>query len=246
MSRWATFIANSAFTARLLRNAGVAKERIVVKPLSTPSPTEAPLRPPTLCTQFLFLGRLVDFKGPDLVLQAFFHACDRGLDARLVVAGDGPLRATCELLTARSPHKDRVRLLGVVGPDDGARLRRQSDVFVAHNCKGPITRQTECFGVAVIEAMADALPVLSGRSGALEETVVDGETGILVEPHDLDHHVDALLALGRDGLLRHRLGLGGWRRARDLYAPEVERQRLVDIVESGPHSSKLSAAEPLG
>jgi colanic acid/amylovoran biosynthesis glycosyltransferase len=232
LSRWATLIANSAFTARLLRAAGVAAERIVVKPLSAPIPAEPPVHPPTSCPQLLYLGRLVDFKGPDLVLQAFLGACDRGLDARLVMAGDGPLRATCELLRARSRHQDRVQLLGAVSAEQGARLRRQSDIFVAHNCQGPITGQVECFGVTIVEAMADGLPVLTARSGAVEETVVHNETGILVEPHDVRQQQEALLSLATDGQLRHRLGLAGWRRAMARYAPEVERQRLLEILTS--------------
>ncbi|MCH8923254.1 MAG: glycosyltransferase, partial [Planctomycetes bacterium] len=70
----------------------------------------------------------------------------------------------------------------------GERLRAEADIFTAHNCTGPITRQEEAFGVSIVEAMAAGLPVVSGRSGSLPEIVEDRVDGILVEPGDREAH----------------------------------------------------------
>lgn len=224
------FLANSELVRRRLLAIGVPRERIVLQYFPIPAPARPPFRPPrTRALEFLFLGRLVDCKGPDVVLRAFERACDRGLDARLILAGDGHLRTTCELLKRRSRWSGRMYLPGAVDGPAADRLRAAADVFTLHNCPGPLTRQEESFGVAVVEALAAGLPVVTGRSGGVCETVVHGETGLLVEPNDIEGHADALLTLARDPDLRHRMGLAGWRhvRAQFCYARRAAELRAV-------------------
>ena len=226
-----TFIANSASTAQRLLSIGIQRERIQIKYYGIPAPSAPP--PHLLQTtglQILYLGRLIDFKGPDLVIRAFEMACDQGLDATLTLAGDGPLRLTCELLQRRSRYRERIRLLGAINGDQGEKLRAEADIFTAHNYFGPLSHQEEAFGVSVVEAMAAALPVVSGRNGSLSETVVDGETGILVEPGDVAAHAQAFLRLAADPALRRQMGEAGWRRAREHFSVEQERTSLLRIL----------------
>lgn len=180
--------------------------------------------------RILFLGNLVDCKGPELVLRAFDIACSRGLRGQLVVAGDGVLRMTCELIRARSRFRDRISMLGAVDAHEGTRLRNEADIFTAHNCVGPIRLQEEAFGVSIIEAMAAGLPIVTGRSGAIVETVDHRRQGILVEPGDVEAHAEALLELERHPELRVTLGLEGWKRARELFSVERERDELRRIL----------------
>lgn len=231
LSSCTTLIANSEATRRRLTAIGVPPERIRLKYLGVPVPDAPPPHPPrSRGLEVLYLGRLVDFKGPDLLLRAFEAACAQGLDARLTFAGDGPLRAELETLVRQSPQADRIELLGWIDAHQGEELRRRADIFSAHNCRGPVTHQEEAFGVAFVEGMAAALPVVSGRSGSLPETVVDGETGMLVEPGDVAGHAAALLALGADPALRRRLGEAGWRRARNHFSMAREREALQTIL----------------
>lgn len=232
LSRRAILIANSRTTASRLREIGVPEGRIHVKYLGVPVP-EAPPRRATddRPLEVLYLGRLVDFKGPDRTVAAFEAACDAGLDGRLRIAGDGILRASCELAARRSRHSDRIELLGFVEPEQAQRLLLDSDVFTAHSIRGELSRQEEAFGVSFVEAMAAALPVVSGRSGSLPEIVDDGTTGILFEPGDVQAQAEALLRLGGEPGLRRRLGEAGWRRAREHYSLERERQALARLHE---------------
>src|SRR5690606_33177261 len=119
--------------------------------------------------QILYLGRLVDCKGPDLTIQAFSLACEQGLRGKLTIAGDGPLLAECEQLRAVSPFAHCIQLLGSVDEPTAERLRTEADIFTAHNRKGPYTNQEEAFGVSFVEAMAAALPIVSGANGSLPE-----------------------------------------------------------------------------
>jgi colanic acid/amylovoran biosynthesis glycosyltransferase len=178
----------------------------------------------------LYLGRLVDCKGPELVIRAFEQACDRGMDAMLTIAGDGPLRLTCELLRARSPYAGRIEFLGEVDRAAGVQLREKADVFCAHNCLGPITLQEEAFGVAFVEAMAAGLPVVTGRNGSLPEIMEDGKQGILVEPGNVKAQAEAFLRLANDPALRQQMGRSGWERAGQLFSSQQEIARLREIL----------------
>jgi colanic acid/amylovoran biosynthesis glycosyltransferase len=228
-----TLIANSVATANKLKEFGLPlTARIMIKPYGVPVPETPPEKiRSSSSVNILYLGRLVDFKGPELVIRAFDLACQRGLDGTLTMAGDGPLRVTCELLRRESAFRDRIKMLGVVSSRQGESLRSEADIFTAHNRMGPLSRQEEAFGVSIIEAMAAAIPVVTGRNGGVEETVVHEETGLFVEPGDVEAHAEAFLVLSRDPGLRHRMGEAGWRRAKNHFSCEHERASLVNIME---------------
>jgi len=242
----AVLIVGSRTAAQRLFDIGISPKNVVIKSLGVPVPAEPPKREPrTKGVTVLYLGRLADCKGPDLVIRAFEIACARGLDGRLVLAGNGPLRTTCELLRARSAFKERISLLGPVGWETGPTLRAEADIFAAHNCFGPLSFMEEAFGVSIVEAMASALPVVSGRSGSLPEIIENGREGLLVEPGDVNAHAEALLRLARDPVLRQRMGEAGWRKAKERFSCERERAQLRAILgldgagnDSGPGTSE--------
>jgi len=233
LSERATLIANSHCVRQRLLDIGIPAERVVLQYYGIPAPPACPVR---ACrgrsVHVLYLGRLVDCKGPELVIAAFERACAAGLEGRLTMAGDGPLRAVCEILIQRSPVRERISLVGAVDAATADRLRREADIFTVHNRRGPITNQVESFGVAVVEAMAAGLPVVTGRSGGVCETVMDGETGYLIDPGDVAAHAAALLRLARHPELRRRMGTAGWNRARQMFDCRqrwAELRRLLSV-----------------
>lgn len=223
------FIANSEFTKSLLMDVGLSPTRIVTKCLGVPVPDQQRIHNRNK-VQILHVGRLVDFKSPDRTLKAFEIAKSRGLDGHLIIAGDGPLKAMCELFRLRSPFRDSIHILGTVGPQEAQNLVSESDIFTAHNVTGEITRQTECLGVSILEAMASGLPVVGTRIGGVLETVVDGETGILNSPGDVEAQADAFLRLAKDPDLRQQMGDAGRARVAALFSPQQEAEQLRRIM----------------
>jgi glycosyltransferase involved in cell wall biosynthesis len=145
----------------------------------------------------LAVARLTEQKAVDVAIRALPLLPD---DTVLVVLGEGPDRDTLEHLTRDLGIEHRVFLLGRV-PDVAAWLRRAT-VFV-HPARW------EGFGLAVLEAMLAGLPVVASRVSSLPELVVDGETGVLVQPDD-----PSALALGIARALEQRnLGDAGRERA---------------------------------
>lgn len=225
----AIMIANSKFTKKRLEAAGVPSDRIFVKYIGVPVAPECPRIKPETNLQILYLGRFIDCKGPDLTIRSFDAACKRGLQGELTMAGSGAALKQCMRLAGQSEFASRIHFPGVVNEQQGAFLREQASIFTAHNRIGPLTGQEEAYGVSVVEAMAAGLPVVTGISGGVCETVVDGETGILFEPGDVDAHARALLGLGSDFDLRKRMGTAGWQRAREHFSLEREGTQLQAI-----------------
>lgn len=226
----ATFIVNSEFSKSLLVDIGISPNRIFVKYLGVPISSTQKKHFKTENINVLHLGRLVDCKSPDRTLKAFEIAKEKGMNGKLVIAGDGPLRTTCELLRKRSPYKDSIQILGAVEACDAKKLLAEADIFTQHNVFGEITRQSESFGVSIIEAMAEGLPVVGTISGGVSEAVVNGETGILVAPGDIESQANAIYELSINPLLRQKLGSAGYKRVFDHFSMEHEAKRLRKIM----------------
>ena len=162
----------------------------------------------------LCVSRLVEQKGVHVAVTAMSLVRERHPNAVLVVLGEGPLRAG---LTG-----DGVYLLGRVG--DPAAWYRRAEVLV-HPARW------EGFGLAVLEAMLAAVPVVGTRVSSIPEIVLDRETGLLVPPDDppaLAAAVDRLLS---DQALRAAYGEAGLRRARDEFSVERMARRTLEVYE---------------
>jgi glycosyltransferase involved in cell wall biosynthesis len=226
------FIANSRATQRRLLEIGIDAARTHVHYQGVPVPANPPVRTAASETvTVLYLGRLVDFKGPQLTLMAFDSAVKQGLRGKLIMAGDGPERTGCEKILQTCFAAERIEMLGAVDEATGERLRREADLFTAHNCCGATSGQEEAYGVSIAEAMADALPVVTGRNGSLPELVDDGVQGILFEPGDVEAHAAALLRLARDPAQRLGMGQRGWERARERFTNEQASASLRKILD---------------
>ena len=141
----------------------------------------------------LAVGRLVKQKGFDVLLEAMaILVKDPPFRCRLLIAGDGPERASLERLANDLGLADRVRFLG---PTDRARIAslfRGAEAFV-------LPSRHEPFGIVNLEAMAAGVPVVATAVGGVPEFVVDRETGLLVRPGD-----SAALARGINRILTER------------------------------------------
>jgi rhamnosyl/mannosyltransferase len=166
----------------------------------------------------LGVGRLVYYKGFEVLLEAM-----AGLDATLVVAGDGPLRPALEA---------RLHALGLAGratfvgeQDDVRPLFAACDVFVL-----PSTERSEAFGIVQLEAMAFGKPVVSTRLGTGVDWVnVHGLTGLTVPPRDAAALREALATLVGSPALRARLGAHGRRRVEQEYTTAHAAESVLAV-----------------
>lgn len=223
-----TTICNSRETFNRLTNWGVPQENLVVKYMGVPLPDLKPRNNERFI--ILSLGRLFDCKSPDRTIQAFELACEQGLEAELIIAGDGPLRITCELLKARSKWKDAITIMGEVSWEQGKQLFEQADMYTQHAMVGELTGQVEAFGVSVVEAMAVALPVSTCLVGGIAETVVEDVTGLVFEPGNIEQQANTFIKLANNPKLRRKLGSNARQRVKDNFSLEIEAEKLVEIL----------------
>src|SRR6184192_2720394 len=141
-----------------------------------------------------------------------FAGVRRALPATLVLAGDGPDRDLAEQEVDRLKLGRDVRFLGKV--DQVADLLRGSDLFL-------LPSETESFGLAALEAMACAVPVLASAVGGLPEVVVHGETGFLTPKGDVEAMIAHGLRVLRDGALQARMRDAAARRALEFAADRI-------------------------
>ena len=191
LRRAALVIAASSALAEQARALGARDVRVIPSGVDLPPDVGEEADP----AQVLYAGRLSPEKGVLELVEA-----SRGRWP-LVVAGDGPLRE-------RVPGA-----LGWVPHDELQRLYARAAIVACPS-------RREGFGVACLEAMAHARPVVATAVGGLRDLVVDGETGILVPPGDVPALRAALERLLADGDLRRRLGRAGRERAAGRFSWE--------------------------
>ncbi len=184
-------------------------------------------REPASDLRLLFVGRLVYYKGIDILLAAIAEVPG----VVLTVVGEGALRDELERTIRELGLGDRVQLAGAVTDDELIELYATHDVFVMASVS-----RAEAFGLAMSEAMANGLPAISTRLGTGTDWVnLDDVTGLVVEPGDVTALRDAIERL-RDPVLRERLGAGAQARTEALFGFEHHLDRLLEIYETAVRS----------
>jgi glycosyltransferase involved in cell wall biosynthesis len=244
MAKGDTVIANSNFTrAHILKEHKIASERIVVIPRGVElgrfdrSSLDADrlrraldglgLKGRGMEAVVILPARLTLWKGQKVLLEAAAQLQQRrpGL-ARYVLAGDaqgrdGYVRQLHEMVAAKGLG-DLVAMPGHV--EDMAAAFAVCDIAVFPSI------EPEAFGRSALEAQAMGLPVVAAAHGGLTETIVDGETGLLVAPGDpraLAQAIEKLLDLPREA--RAAMGQKGAARAKALYSTESLQRATLEV-----------------
>lgn len=171
----------------------------------------------------LFAGRMVPYKGVDVLLRAM-----RELDAACVLAGSGPGVPGWMALASQIGVADRVRFAGDVSAEELLALYHACDVFVL-----PSVTRAEAFGYVQLEAMACGKPIVSTRvASGVPWVNRNGETGLTVEPGNPGALRAALLLLLQDGPLRARLGAGGLARVHTTFTLRKMGDRATAVFEA--------------
>ena len=230
----AAVICRSANLAHRLQDAGVEENRLKViyngvdTDIFRPRDRNIVRRELSLAAEqpvLLFIGNYLPVKNPLLLIRA--HAelnrrrSGRGEPpARLVLIGDGPLRAAMGSAIADTEFSKNVDLRSREAPKDVARWMNAADLLC-------LTSHNEGFPNVILEAMASGLRVVSTDVGGIRELVTHPGRGLLVETGDLNAYVGALEeALGSD--VPHKLGENAriedwsWDGAAENYSSVIE------------------------
>ena len=192
--------------------------------------------------ELLMVARLDQQKDHETLLRALYDLrCE--FEWHLTLVGDGPLRKTLEAMVERLGIADSVSFVGM--RNDVSDWMSRADVFI-------LTSNYEGFPRSILEAMRSTLPVVASDVGGVSESVVDGQTGFLIQRKDSSSLRSRLRQLIEDADLRSNLGQQGRRSFETSFTFEKmaretirvyteligtkhtdEEQRLIDSTEKG-------------
>ena len=144
------------------------------------------------------VSRLEPIKGMDLVVPAFAEVLKRFPEVRLLVVGDGSLRATMELQAAELGCADRITWVGRKPQEELNKWYGQMDIVL-------MPSRSEGFGLTAIEAMANGCVMVASNVGGLPEVVRDGVCGLLHRTEDVHDMAEKICTLLDDTALYDRL-----------------------------------------
>jgi glycosyltransferase involved in cell wall biosynthesis len=204
------FVCPSRFMLETMRRGGVYPDRLRHLPHFArvgPRPSESTAREPVV----LYAGRLSEEKGPDVLVRAA-GLLPPGLHVE--IAGDGPRRAELEQLAA-DVAPGRVHFHGRLPKDAlDARLAACRLVVVPSRCH-------ENQPMSILEAYGFATPVVASRLGGIPELVVEGRTGLLVDPDDPVSLAAAVATIAEDSQRAAEMGRAGRALVEEGFTPEV-------------------------
>lgn len=217
-----TFICPSKFMADKMTEWGEPPSKMSV----ILNPTEVSSRQATRDGGYILnAGRLAVEKGVDVLIRAVA----RIPEIKLKIAGTGPEEARLKKLTEELGAKN-VLFLGFVRRADNLELWEKAQALVVPSV------WYENASIAVLEAMGQGLPVMASRIGGLPEQIVDGESGLLFEPRDVDAWEAGLrkfASLNEDE--KRRLGEAGTKRAAGLFAWDAHLAKLEEAYSNAKH-----------
>ena len=186
------------------------------------SPVENIAQTPT----FIFVGRLVDWKAVDLLLEAFFQAAEKVGPMILNIVGDGDQRQSLEdIVSQHSSSPGKVCFYGWLTQTEVAPYLTQATALV-------LPSLYECGGAVVLEAMASSVPVISTDWGGPSD-YLDSECGFLIQPSSksdlIDGFSDAMVRLSLDSALAKKMGSHGREKIIREYDWEKKADKVIDV-----------------
>ncbi|MFN8287478.1 MAG: glycosyltransferase family 4 protein [Chitinophagales bacterium] len=156
---------------------------------------------------FLYVGRFSDTKNPHLVILAFEKILATVPDARLIMAGgQESLLSACVNLTKALRIENTVDFIGIQKPAAIAELMKTSVALIQHSAE-TIEGEKEGTPVTIIEAMASGLPVIATNHGGINDIILDGENGLLVDEYDINKMAAKMIELATNRDLVSQIGL---------------------------------------
>jgi colanic acid/amylovoran biosynthesis glycosyltransferase len=222
----ALFLSCSAFVRRRGLEMGYPADRTIVHSIGVDVERFKPPAARGREKMVLFVGRLVEKKGCDSLLEAMAEVQRRSPWVELVVIGGGPLRAKYEARAAELGLRCRF-----LGSQTAAMVREwmaRATVFCVPSVVAA-SGDAEGFGMVFIEAQAMGLPVVSTLSGGIPEAVKHGETGLLVSERDSRALAAALLTLIENDELWHRYSAAGRKRVVSQFNLLQQTERLENV-----------------
>jgi glycosyltransferase involved in cell wall biosynthesis len=178
--------------------------------------------------QFVQAGRLIEKKGLPVTLRAFAVFLHQYPNAKLTIAGEGPLLSQLQNLARDLNIDGRVSFTGFISQEQLREIYYVSHIFLHPSQTGHDGNQ-EGIPNSMLEAMASGLPVFATRHGGIPEAIENGVSGVLVPERDHEKLAAALLDVVKDPGFLSRIARNGAEIVRKNFDLRAQAQRLEEI-----------------
>jgi colanic acid/amylovoran biosynthesis glycosyltransferase len=178
--------------------------------------------------RFVQAGRLIEKKGLPITLRAFAVFLHQHPNAKLTIAGEGPLLGQLRNLARELNIDGRVSFTGFISQEQLRDVYYQSHIFLHPSQTGRDGNQ-EGIPNAMLEAMASGLPVVATEHGGIPEAIQNGVSGVLVPEHDHEGLAGALLNAVQDAGFLSEIARNGAEVVRENFDLDAQAQRLEEI-----------------
>ena len=231
-------ITMSQHSRERLMGFGLSGSNIHVIPYGIDVPDAPQSRPNNATIRCLAVGRMVGKKAPFFTLEAFRRALKVNPRLRLDYVGDGDLFDEVKQFVHMHALRDRVVLHGSQPNHVVQGLMQNAHIFMQHSRTDPATGDEEGMPVAILEAMANSLPVVSTRHAGIPEAVLENVSGYFVGEGEIDCMASYIKKLSDNSTLRRQLGHAGWARAKEHFSWEKEKYALLKLLGLGVYDGK--------
>jgi phosphatidylinositol alpha-1,6-mannosyltransferase len=175
---------------------------------------------------------LYPYKGHDRVIKALPKVLKEVPNVVYLIVGEGPLGENLEKLVKKLNLEGKVIFAGFVHDSDLPKYYNACDVFIMPSGGDEKKGHVEGFGLVYLEANACGKPVIGGRCGGTVDAIVDGETGLLVNPSDIDEIAEALIKILKDKKYADYLGINGRKRVEKEFNWRLIAERTREVYNS--------------
>lgn len=215
---------NSSYIRNLLLNLGI-KTKFEIIPLGNPHLDSLLPYKEKRRINILFVGRLIDLKGVDVLIKAFQAVQKKYKDAHLTIVGDGPLKEDLSNLL-QELNLDKVSFTGFLTGEPLRKAFEEASILVLPSI---INKQgeTEGLGMVLVEALSFGIPVIGSDVGGIPDIIINGKTGLLARPGDPDDLAEKITKLIENPELRKTLVEGGQQHIKENFSWES----IIDRIE---------------
>lgn len=176
----------------------------------------------------LCIARLVEKKGHEYLISALAIIKQQALDFKCIMVGNGPLQNQLINQVKEKKLEDRIEFVGEFSPVQARDILERVDIFCLP-CIHASSGDRDGIPVALMEAMAKRLPVISTHLKGITELIRSGDNGLLVPERDEKALADALITLLKSANLRSRLAEAGYNTIHEYFNSQKETTKLYQI-----------------
>lgn len=187
---------------------------------------------------FLACGRFVPKKSPLSTIKAFAEVVEKHPNAKLTFIGDGELMDDAVSLSEKLNLGKHIEFKGVLSPDQVVLELQKHAIFVQHSIKTD-KNDSEGTPLSILEAASTGLAIVATKHGGIQDVIIDGESGLLVEERDVHRMSECMLTLLEDDELRNQFGA----KARAKVLADHDQSNYIKSIEKILEDAEVSTVK---